>query len=170
MDIYAAIKNRYSVRSYQADKEIEEDVLMRVLDAGRLAPSGNNRQSWKFVVVRKPDLKRALADAAGQPFVGEASIVLAVVSTDPQSIMHCRVPAAPVDCAIAIDHMTLAAVAEGLGTCWIGHFDQAQACEILGIPDGAIVIELLPIGYAAVKAGKKKRKSLDEIVCYDGWE
>jgi nitroreductase len=75
-----------------------------------------------------------------------------------------------VDCAIAIDHMTLAAVAEGLGTCWIGHFEQDACRKILGIPDDAQIIELLPLGYPAGGAehpGSKPRKPLEELVCWD---
>ncbi len=143
MDVYEAIRTRCSVRAYE-DRPIEDDVLLRVLDAGRLAPSARNLQSWKFVVVRDREILRRLAGAAEQPFVGEAAVVIAVVTLDPDSTMHCGVPRGPVDGAIAIDHMTLAAVAEGLGSCWIGHFDQGACREILGVPDSAQIIEMLP--------------------------
>ncbi|MCK4275577.1 MAG: nitroreductase family protein [Phycisphaerae bacterium] len=166
MDIYEAIKQRYSVRAYE-DKPIEDDKLQRVLEAGRVAPSGNNRQEWKFIVVRDPELRSGLAKAAEQPFVGQAPVVIVVVGTNPTRIMKCEVPADPVDCAIAIDHMTLAAVAEGLGTCWIGHFDQKASRKVLGVPETATVIELLPLGYPAGGPKGKPRKAFSEVVCYE---
>ncbi len=166
MDLYEAIEKRYSVRSYQ-DKPIEEDKLGRVLDAGRIAPSGHNRQDWKFVVALDVEVRQALADAAEQPFVGQAAAVIAVVGLTPDSVMYCGIPADPVDCAIAIDHMTLAAVAEGLGTCWIGHFDQDAARSALSVPAGAKIIELLPIGYPAGAPSAKSRKPAEEVICYN---
>ncbi len=166
MDIYEAIEKRYSVREYQ-DKPIEEDKLQRVLNAGRVAPSGSNRQEWKFVVVRDPELRRSIAKAADQEFLAEAPAIIAVAGLNPNKVMHCKVSADPVDCAIAIDHMTLAAVAEGLGTCWIGHFDQDSCCALLEVPSSAKIIELLALGYPAGKARAKKRKPAEEVICYE---
>lgn len=169
MDVYQAIEQRYSVRHYR-DEPVEEDRLRRVLDAGRLAPSARNLQAWKFVVVRDVLKRQELARSSGLDFLAQAPVVVAVVSTMPDRVMFCGVPAAPVDCAIAIDHMTLAAVAEGLGACWVGHFDQQATCELLGVPAGAKVIELVAMGYPADKPPRKSRKSLDEVVCWDVFE
>ena len=166
MDVYEAIQQRFSVRSYQ-DRPVEDDRLSRILEAGRLAPSATNAQAWKFVVVRDAAVRASLAQAADQAFVGQAPVVIAAVCTDPSRTMHCGVPAGPVDCAIALDHVALAAVAEGLGTCWIGHFDQDAARRALGVPGSAQIIELLPLGYPAVKAPQKSRKPIDEIVTHD---
>ena len=166
MDVYDAIRNRFSVRAYE-DRDIEDDKLRRVLEAGRLAPSARNSQSWKFVVVRDRETRQKLGEASEQPFIAQAPVVIAVVTLDPDRTMYCGVPAGPVDCAIAIDHMALAATAEGLGTCWIGHFDQKKCCDILGVPDSAGIIELLLVGYPAASPGAKKRKDLDEVVCWD---
>jgi len=167
MELYEAIAKRFSCRSFK-DMPIEPDKLQRVLDAGRQAPSGNNSQPWKFIVVTDPKRRQALAEVAcNQAFVGQAPAVIAVVGLDEKYVMHCKVPGDPVNCAIAIDHMTLAATAEGLGTCWIGAFDQNKCRELLGVTPPAWIIELLPIGYPAVKPGAKTRKSLDEVVCYE---
>jgi len=166
MDVYDAIRDRFSVRAYE-DRDIEDDKLRRVLDAGRLAPSARNLQNWKFVVVRDRPTRQKLSEASEQPFIGQAPVVVAVVTLVPDSTMYCGVPTGPVDCAIAIDHMALAAVAEGLGTCWIGHFDQEKCCDILGVPDSARIIELLLMGYPAASPGAKNRKNLDEVVCWE---
>ena len=166
MDVSEAIKGRFSVRSYQ-DQPIEEDKLQRVLEAARSAPTARNRQMWKLVVVRDEATRKALADGAGQGFLAEAPVVLAMVGLTPADTMHCQVPVDPVDCAIVLDHLTLTAVAEGLGTCWIGHFDQGKCCQILGVPASAKIIELMPLGYPAVSNPGRSRKSLAELVCYD---
>jgi nitroreductase len=168
MDVHEAIHARYSVRSYQ-DKPVEDDKLQRVLDAGRLAPSARNRQQWKFVVVRDADTRQAVVKASEQGWLASAPVIVAVVGLTPDETMYCEVPTDPVDCAIAIDHMTLAAVAEGLGTCWVGHFKQSETRQALGVPDSAWVVELLPLGYPADQPKSKDRKALDEVVCYDAF-
>ena len=169
MDVYEAIQKRYSARSYQG-RSIEQELLERILDAGRLAPSANNRQDWKFIVAREPKQISALAGAADQPFLMSAPVILAVVSTDPTRKMSCDVEAGPVDCAIAIDHMTLAAASEGVGTCWIGHFDQEACCKLLSVPATAKIIQLLVMGYPADSPKSKSRKKLSEVVCYEKFE
>ncbi|MHC4562567.1 MAG: nitroreductase family protein [Planctomycetota bacterium] len=167
MDIYEAINQRFSVRSYK-DQPVEDDKLRRVLDAGRVAPSGNNVQPWKFVVIQDADRRIAMRKAANdQAFVAEAPVVIAVVGTAPEKVMSCSIPGDPVDCAIAIDHMTLAAVAEGLGTCWIGAFNQEAARTVAGVPDDLHIVELLALGYPAVEPTGKTRKSFDEVVCWE---
>ena len=163
MELYHAIRNRCSVRSY-LDKPVEQDKLVRILDAGRLAPSGNNRQEWKFVVVRQAQLRQELAQACEQPWIAEAPVLVAVVGCNPGRLMSCEVPADPVDCAIAMSYMMLAVEAEGLGTCWIGHFSQPQCKALLNVPESAQIIGLLPIGYAAQRPGPRRRKPLGEIV------
>ena len=167
MDIYQVIEKRHSVRSYSG-RPVEDDKLRRVLEAGRLSPSARNDQARKFVVVRNPATREALAKSSGMEFLAQAPVIVAVVSTDPARMMHCGVPAGPVDCAIAIDHMTLAAVTEGLGTCWVGHFDQDACRKLLAVPPTAQVIDLLTLGYADEDAPKaKSRRAFDEVVCYE---
>jgi nitroreductase len=166
MDVYDAIQQRRSVRKYE-DRAIPQDVLERVLQAGILAPTGRNTQEWRFVVVRDLDTRKRLAEAAEQKFVASADVVVAVVSLDPVREMFCGIQAGPVDCAIVIDHMTLAAVAEGLGSCWIGHFDQDKSREILDIPAPAKIIEMLVLGYPGDEPVEKKRKTLDELACWE---
>ena len=170
MELYEAIESRYSVRTYK-DKPVEQDKLERVLEAARLAPSGSNRQPWKFVVVRDAALRSKLAAACNdQTFIGTAPVVIVGVGTKADRTMSCDVPGDPVDVSIALEHIALAAVAEGLGTCWIGAFHQNQVSEVVGVPAGAKVIEVMPLGYPADKPRAKDRKSLDEIVCYDKYE
>ena len=150
MEFYDVIMKRYSVRSYQ-DEPVDKEKLDRVLDVARQAPTGRNRQEWKIVIVSDVETRRRLANASGQTFLEKAPVVLAIVGLTPNQVMHCQVPADPVDCAIVLDHISLAAAAEGLGTCWIGHFDQRACCEILQIPPSAKIIEMMTLGRPADK-------------------
>ena len=170
MDVREAICKRYSVRKYKA-QPVDEAMLAEVLEAARLAPSGSNRQPWKFVVVRDADLRAKLVEACnGQAFVGTAPVVIAACGTLPDRMMSCDVPGDPVDVAIAIDHMTLRAAELGLGTCWIGALNQTAVRDVLSIPADAKVIEVLVLGHPAdAPPPAKKRKDLDEIVCWDRW-
>jgi nitroreductase len=167
MELKEVIKNRKSIREYE-DTPIKEDKLLRVLEAARLAPSGANRQAWKFVVVRDIQRRQKLAQAAEwQTFVAQAPVVIAAVATLPEPMMICGVPAYAVDLAIAVDHITLAAVDEGLGTCWIGAFSQDAPRKILHIPSKYQIVALLPLGFPKEPGRPKTRKALKEIVCYE---
>ena len=167
MNVYEAIRARRSVRAYR-DKPVPQEVLTQILDAARMAPSGGNRQPWKFVVVTDNETRKKMAEAANnQGFVAEAPVVIAAIGLDPGRIMSCGIPGDPVDVAIAIAHITLAAVEEGLGTCWIGAFSQAKVCQVLQIPASFKVNGLLILGYPADSPRLKSRKSLEEIVCHE---
>ena len=171
MDVFEAIKTRKSVRAFQ-DKPVPEDALQQILEAARLAPSASNRQEWRFVVVRDAETRKQLIDVArGQQFVGEAPVVLACCAETDEHVMACGHLCYPIDVAIAIDHITLCATALGLGTCWIGAFDEAKARAVLGIPDDIRVVELLPLGYPRdPSAVEKKRLPLAQLVKYERWE
>ncbi|MFC1572521.1 nitroreductase family protein [Candidatus Eisenbacteria bacterium] len=171
MDVYEAISLRKSVRAFSS-KDVSEDVLMRLLESARIAPSASNRQEWRFVVVRDAEARKKLAQAAhGQAFIADAPVVLACCAETDNHMMSCGQLSYPIDVAIAIDHITLCATAEGLGTCWIGAFDEDQAKEILRIPKDIRVVELLPIGYPRDPAPVKKRRlQLEDIVKRETWE
>jgi nitroreductase len=167
VDVYQAIKQRFSARFYKPDPPPDE-VIQRLLEATRMAPSSNNSQPWKFVVVRDPETRRKLAEISrNQQFVGQAPIIIAAVATKTDHVMTCGLSSFIVDLAIAVDHLTLAAAAEGLGTCWIGAFYQDPARELLGVPEDCRIVALLPVGYPSRGAGTKRRKQIEEIVCYE---
>ncbi len=170
MEVYAAISTRKSVRAFQ-DREVPEEVVSRLFEATRLAPSASNRQEWRFVVVRDSETRKRLALAArGQGFVGDAPIVVACCAETDGHMMSCGQLSYPIDVTIAIDHLTLCATTEGLGTCWIGAFDEGQVKEILGIPRQIRVVALLPVGYPQDPAPvEKSRLSIEKIVKYERW-
>lgn len=170
MNVIEAIQTRKSVRHF-LDKPIEDNKLQLILGAGRLAPSASNRQEWRFVIVRDPETRQRLVDAArGQQFVGEAPVIIVACAATDDHIMPCGLPCFSIDVAIALDHITLAAVEQGLGTCWIGAFNQDQVKQILGIPDEVCVVELMPIGYPTDPTPiEKRRLPLTTIIHYEHW-
>ena len=170
MDIYELIRKRKSVRAYQ-DTAVPDEVLGRILEGARLAPSASNLQEWRFVVVRDRERRVALAEAAHQQkFIGQAPVVLACCAETNGHVMSCGQACYPIDVAIAIDHITLCAATEGLGTCWIGAFDEAKVKEILGIPTPIRVVELLPLGFPKDPSPvTKSRKPISELVRYESW-
>ncbi len=110
-----------------------------------------------------------MAACADQQFVGQAPVVIAGVGLLPERVMQCGVPGDPVDVAIAMEHLALAATAEGLGTCWIGAFHQDLVREVLGIPESVKVIAVMTLGYPVRGPRPKGRKPTSEIVCRDRW-
>ncbi|HPE64249.1 MAG TPA: nitroreductase family protein [Methanothrix sp.] len=169
MELAEAIRRRRSIRKY-LPRKIENDKLDRVLEAGRLAPSAKNLQEWKFIVVRDDGRRKRLAEAAkGQTFVGEAPVVIAACATVTDYVMTCGQLTYPIDLAIAVEHMVLAAAAEGLGTCWIGAFYEEEVKKVLNIPPEIRVVALLPMGYPVESPAPRPRKEMDEIVAFETW-
>jgi nitroreductase len=169
MDVFEAIKKRESVREY-LPKPVEEGKLLKILEAGRLAPSASNRQEWRYVVVRdKKVIEELMRAANNQGFIAEAPVVIACCAETDSHVMRCGQPCYPIDIAISIDHITLAAVEEGLGSCWVGSFYEDQVKEILGIPPEIRVVELLTLGYPRRIRGIKQRKPLSEVVMFEKW-
>lgn len=172
MEFRELIRARFSARRF-LDRPVAPELLERILEAARLAPSARNVQEWRFVVVRDPAARRALCEAAfDQTQVGEAPVVIAACAEHDGRVMTCGQLAYPIDVAIAVDHLTLAAADEGLATCWVCRFDEARAKAALGIPPGDAVrlITLVPLGYAAERPpAEKPRLALDEIVRHERW-
>ena len=149
MDVMEAIRVRRSVRQYRGDT-IPDDLLERVTDALRLAPSACNYQPWRFILVFDAERRRALADACHrQMFIADAPVIVCACALPQVAYkkMGGTWNSADVDVAIAVDHLTLAAAAEGLGTCWIGAFDDGRVKNLLSIPAEARVVALTPLGY-----------------------
>ena len=170
MDVFTAISNRRSVRKYQA-KEVEEHKIERILEAGRLSPSAGNRQEWKFVVVKDKAIKQQLVVAArGQSSVEEAPVVLVGCAVDASAIMPCGQYTYTVDLSIAFAYMILEAEELGLGTCWLGAFDEDVVKKALDIPEEVRVVAMTPLGYPAESPSARPRKTMKEIVCYEKYQ
>ncbi len=171
VDFYEVIRTRRSIRSYKPDP-IPDDVLKRILEAARIAPSGSNRQPWKFIIVKNEELKRKLAEAChNQMFIAEAPIVIVACGYN----IHWNRGeymgdlSMLIDVSIAFTHLILAARAEGLGTCWIGSFSNKKVKEILKIPEDVNVVAITPLGYPKDEYFREPgpRKPLSEILSID---
>jgi nitroreductase len=166
MDVFEAIEKRRSIREYEATP-VPQEKLERILEAARLAPSASNVQPRHFILVADEERKSALSAGMFAGFLKQAPLVVVACGDEKKSPKWYAI-----DVAIAVENMVLAATGEGLGTCWIGSFDEAKVRGALKIPENLRVVVLLAIGYPTGKEGfaskvfrlVRKRKSLDEIV------
>jgi nitroreductase len=169
MELIRAIRERRSIRAYR-DEPVEREKLLRVLEAGRLAPSSRNEQEWKFVVVQKKETIEKLYHACREEgFVKEAPVVIAACGTKADYVMRCGQPAHSIDVSIAVTHMILRAADLGLGTCWLGSFYEDKVKEALGIPPEVRVVAVVTLGYSRFQPQPTSRKRLEDIVCFDRW-
>jgi nitroreductase len=170
MNFQELIRARYSVRAYKPDP-VEENKLARVLEAARLAPTAANRQAFRVVVLPTKGRETEFRRVYGRDWFTQAPLVLAVCALPAEGWVRKADGwnAAEVDATIAMDHLILAAVEEGLGTCWIAAFDPGAAREVLGLPAGVVPIAFTPLGYPADSPATKKRRPLADLVRYDRW-
>jgi nitroreductase len=166
MEFTEVIKTRRSVRAF-LDQAVPEEVLGRVLEAARLAPSACNHQPWRFIVVQNLETRKQLA-AASQGFVAQAPVVIVCCGQKyQQSYNWIGDRLYLLDLGIAIEHMVLAARNEGLGSCWIGAFREPPIKTLLGVPADWDVVEMLTVGYPAGEGlfhARADRLGLREIV------
>ena len=151
MDVLEAIKIRRSVRAF-SDKPIGAGSYERLLEALRYAPSACNLQPWRFVLVEDKELRRQVAQGCnGQSWVASAPLIVVGCGMPEKAYrkMAGYYNSVDVDVAIALDHLSLAAAAEGLGTCWIGAFSEESIKATLGIGAEAKVVAMMPVGHPA---------------------
>ena len=168
MDFLELVHTRRSIRRFRPDP-VPEAKLDRVLEAARLAPSWANGQCWTFVVVMEAKVKNALA-AAGNDWIEGAPIIIAACADPTASGTKGDQSYYLVDVGIAMEHLVLAAAEEGLGTCWIGWFDERKARKALGVPDNIRVVATTPLGYPDEDPPARPRKSLGEMVRKNRWD
>jgi nitroreductase len=169
MDVFEAVKIRRSIRAYKSTP-VSKEKLEKILEAARLAPSANNIQPWHFIVVTDPEKRAKLAKAPFAGFLKEAPVVIVGCGDQKASPKWFMV-----DVAIAMQNMVLTATSEGLGTCWVGSFNEDQVREMLKIPENYRVVALLALGYPREKIdlqGKmfhlvRRRKKLERIVSFE---
>ncbi|MHC1704414.1 MAG: nitroreductase family protein [Tenuifilaceae bacterium] len=164
-------RNRYSCRSYQ-NRDIPKELIEKVLEASRIAPSAVNFQPWCFIVISDNSLKKKISSCYARPWLESAPIIIVACGDHNRSWRradgkdHCDI-----DLAIAIDHLMLAATDLGLATCWVCKFDVMKCASILELPSNISTIALIPLGYPADTCNpnrhNEKRKPLNEIVFWD---
>ena len=165
MDVFEAIQNRHSVRSYLYD-EVPSEKLVKILEAARLAPSAGNIQPWHFIIITNQQIRTKLSRGRYAKFLVESPIVI-VGCGDRRASPNWHL----VDTTIAMQNMVLTATSEGLGTCWIGSFKEDQVKKLLDIPERFRVIALLALGYRRKTTGLsskvlhffRRKKKLEKI-------
>jgi nitroreductase len=162
--IIEEIVERRSIRAYKPIP-IEPEKLERVMQAGRLAPTAKNSQNWKIVLVEDEAVRSKLVDAASphQQWLKQAAVILAACGLNPDHIMTCGQPSYIIDMSIVLDHISLQAVKEGLGTCWIGSYYEDKAKEVLNIPAHIRIVQLMSLGYPAKSPTPTYRKPIEEF-------
>lgn len=169
MDVFEAVQKRRSIRAY-APTPLSKALLMKILEAARLAPSAGNIQPWHFIVVTDAVKREKLANSMVTRFLKEAPVVIVGCGDQKASPKWFMV-----DVAIAMQNMVLTATSEGLGTCWVGIFNENKVKELLKIPERFRVVALMALGYPREKLdlqGKllhmvKRRKPLEKIVSHE---
>ena len=168
MEFIDVVSKRRSIRKYKSDPVSKADVEY-IVEAARLAPSWANSQCFKFVVVTDPEVKEELAKA-GNSWIAQAPMIIAA----------CADPSRPgtkgdqeyymLDVGIAMEHLILAAADKGLGTCWIGAFDESVAKSVLEVPGNIRVVALTPLGHPDESPSPRPRRPLEEVMCADKYE
>jgi len=159
LDTFTCIRTRREIRDYQ-DKAIPDKSLLRILEAGRLAPSSKNSQPWHFIVIKnKESLKQ----------ISELTPTGAHILSAPLAVLMDGAKLPEVDGARAIQSMILAAWDIGIGACWVTNFYDDAVKELLGVPPRMKLVSVVPFGYPVEPRTRRKkiRKLLDEIVHYE---
>jgi len=188
MELMEAIKGRRSIRKYRAEP-VSEEALQTVLEAARWAPSWSNTQCWRLIVVRDNETKSKLADTLKGIKAGRTNPADEAVRTAPIVIAACAELGITgyyrdesgenklatdkgeawymFDVALAVQNMSLAAHALGLGTVHTGLLDAVEAARILGVPENVVVVELLPLGWPDEEPAARPRKEISEFVFFE---
>ncbi len=157
------ILNRRSIRCYES-KEIPEEVMRQILETGRQAPSAANRQPIHFVIVKDHEVAKKFSNMPFNGFIKESPVVI-VACADTGSLLTGKW--AVVDATIAMQNMVIAAWTLGVGSCWIGAFDEKRVKESLKIPDKWKVVALITLGYPAEEPKPKNKKSFEDLFSFD---
>jgi len=152
MELSEAIKKRHCIRKFRPD-EVEQEKVDEILEAAKEAPSAGNLQARDFIIVRNPETRRELANAASQNFISEAPLVIVVCANPSKSGAKYGLRGEELYCiqdaTISAQNILLMVFSLGLGACWVGAFDENSVRDILGIPAGIRPIAIIPVGYPA---------------------
>jgi len=169
MNCIPEIEDRASVTEFE-ERPVDPEILKRILEAGRLAPSAKNRQPWRFVVTRDSSVKSRIHDAAyGQDHVGTAPVIISACTTNIDYRMPNGQLSYPIDISFAVSAMMHQAMSEKLGTCIVTTYNEAEMKEILTVPYSMRVVMMLLVGHPKDLGDKSTRKPLNQIVSYEHW-
>ena len=166
MTVREAIEARWSVRSYQ-NRPVEPAKLAQIMEAGRLAPTASNEQKCKYIAVTDPEIIKEMVPACRNiGWVGTAPVLL-VACANGDRTMICGQSARTADCTIGMAYMTLEAIEQGLGWCWLGWFYPEEVRKVLNIPDDYVVVAVAAVGYPAKDGHRSPKKSAEEVIVYN---
>jgi len=170
MEFSELITYRGSIRGYKPDP-VEDEKLLAVLEAARMAPTAHNYQPFRLIVIHTEGREEEISRIYGRRWFFQAPLVIGIVSVPEEGWVRQQDGKNyyEVDAAIVMDHLILEAHNQGLGTRWVAAFDPEAAREILGLPDEVVPVIFTPLGYPNREPRPKIRKSLDEIVRYERW-
>lgn len=168
MDYYSLITNRESIRAYDPDRPVPMEILKKILNAGRIAPSAANRQPWELIMISSIEVLNKVRPCYSKKWFNDAPHILVVKGTKSNAWIKNQdnYNSIETDLTIAMDHMILAAEHEGLGTCWVAAFDPDVLYSALELADNEVVFAITPLGYLPEgfkKKGIKNRKNFDEV-------
>ncbi len=170
MDTLEAIDKRFSCRSY-IDKKINDNDLLKILNAAIKAPTAGNLQPWNFIIINNDNIKEELVKAClNQRWMLQAPLFIVICgdSTNPKKFYKKRGELYLVqDCAVAAENIMLAATSLSLKTCWVGAFDTDAVKRILRLPDNIEPFTIITLGYSKENIPNKKRHSLDTFVYFN---
>lgn len=167
VELLDIIKTRRSIRKYKPE-DVPDEYIEKMLEAARWAPSAVNGQPWRFLVVRDKEIKKKMGKYIKSYLVinrhvSEAPVIIAICSKDKSYKW------ASLDCAMASQNIMLEAHSLGLGSCFIGVFNENKIKELLGMPDKMGIVGLITVGYPDGEAEAPPRLELDEIAFYDAY-
>lgn len=173
MDLIDGLRSRRSIRRFKPEL-IPDDIILNILDLANAAPSAGNLQAREFIVIRDVDVKEKLAVAAfNQKFVLQAPVVIVVCGNPERSSMGYGKRGKKLysiqDADAAVMHILLAAHALGMGTCWVGAFDEREVKTVLNIPEYIKPIALIPLGYPEKIPEETRREKIEKLVHFDKW-
>jgi len=165
MSLLNVILSRRSIRKYE-NKEIPQEILQQILEAGRQAPSAVNRQPFRFVVVKDHEIMKELCDNMITRFVKYAPVAIAGCA-DVKSLLTGKW--AVVDTTIAMQNMVIAAWTLGIGSCWIGACNEEEVKKMLKIPDKWKVVALITLGYPVEQPKPRKKKPIEDLFNFNSF-
>lgn len=172
MDALECIATRRSIRKF-LDIPVEFEKVGNVLDAGRMAPSAGNLQDWKFILITDEKMRQEIAKACVEQYWIATAPIHIIVCTEPERTRRFYGKMGEKyslqNGAAVVQNMLLAAHAEGLGSCWVGAFEDEAVKRLLNIPDDVIVHAIVPLGYADEKVPVPLRFTLENVTYIGAW-
>ncbi|MEM2099209.1 MAG: nitroreductase family protein [Candidatus Bathyarchaeia archaeon] len=172
MELAEAIRNRRSIRAFK-EKDIDEETVVKLIEAASWAPSAGNLQPWHFIIVRTSTVKSKLAQSASQSFIEKAPVVIVVCADEKRAKLGYGLRGETLYCiqdtAAATQNILLTAYSLGLGACWVGAFNEEAAKKAINAPKEIRPVAIIPVGYPAEQPAPRSRKPISQIIRNEGF-